>query len=281
MDGVTNSKTVFNAVGLQRAACRAAVPAFVVPMILTVCVYGQPEQHWVEDPRPVSKAIEILETECRCVITYEDPLYTASQVEDATARVRRDGKSTSRVFVPTSHFFEFAHDHPAATVARRNIAPSVEALLAAVHQSGTASRFRVDRSDTVLHVVPERGSILQVAVSLPDTEGRADRMVFALLDAVNKATGAEIVVGNIPMAHMVRSTIRVTANKEPAQQVLTRILQATGRKVTWHLFYDYTLKSYFLNLSFVDPARCPATGPCSGKDLGDTLDAISIRNQKR
>src|SRR2546426_6553565 len=45
----------------------------------------------VQDPRPLAKAIEILEEKYGFVITYEDPRYThPSEITDVTEKDRRD-----------------------------------------------------------------------------------------------------------------------------------------------------------------------------------------------
>jgi hypothetical protein len=129
-------------------------------IIAGVLTYGQVVERWIDDPRPLSQAIDILREQCRCVITYEDPQYEATQVVDVTQQVSRSPGSTNRVLVPRGTPFVFANKPLAAAKGPEDVVAASEALLDQFHHSGNPTRFRLDRSDTVLHVVPVKGSIL-------------------------------------------------------------------------------------------------------------------------
>src|SRR6266481_1560768 len=77
-----------------------ALMFLVVTGILTVATYAirgrgmqanRKVKLSVQDPRPLAKAIETLESRNGWIITYEDPRYVnESEIADVTASVRRD-----------------------------------------------------------------------------------------------------------------------------------------------------------------------------------------------
>jgi hypothetical protein len=231
------------------------------------------QARWFDGARPVSQAIDVLTAQCKCVITYEDPKYRADNVVDATERLSRSPAKTSRVYIPQGSPFLLAVASTAAVRDAHDLTPAVNALLAAYHGTGPDIRFRLDASDAVLHVVPAAGSVLNASVSMVENQASAEDMIAALLRTLSSSTNEQIAMGLAPMTHLKQSAVRISANGETGQSVLTRILAATGRKVSWRLFYDYTLKKYFLNLHFADPATCPAEPgrPCNP---GDILNVI-------
>lgn len=73
----------------------------------------------VEDPRPVAKAITLLESRFGWVITYEDPRYiNPADLSDVTEKVRRDlhkfkpGKAP-KVLIPKGGTLDFEYLHNA------------------------------------------------------------------------------------------------------------------------------------------------------------------------
>jgi len=48
--------------------------------------------------------------------------------------------------------------------------------------------------------------------------------------------------------NIVKRPIHVTMSHQPAQEVLTRILAAADQRLSWHLFYDVNLQTYFLTI---------------------------------
>jgi hypothetical protein len=216
-----------------------------------VAVATQTELHRIDDPRPVSKAIETLEQECYCAITYEDPRYGAEDVKDVTSQVRRDGRSEPKVFVPTRRTFEFLHTRPATVTGPGDIEPSVTAMLDAFHSSVSSTQFRIVRETAALHVVPVNGSVLDTRITLPETTGSAYKAVTAVLQAVSAATGTKMTFGVAPINAMASTFVTIAANQEPAGAVLSRLLAATGVNMSWQLNFDYGFNDYGLNIHVV------------------------------
>ena len=63
-----------------------------------------------DDPRPLAKALDMVEARCHCILTYEDPVYLTSQVVDVTAEGRKDGKLSPKVLIPRGHSFPFTYE---------------------------------------------------------------------------------------------------------------------------------------------------------------------------
>src|SRR5262245_59356678 len=89
----------------------------------------------VEDPRPVVKAIETLESKYGWVITYEDPRYANdSEIADTNLKIRKDpdnSKSSeiTKVLVPRGGALEFTYDVASDTNLPADPAMVVQKLL--------------------------------------------------------------------------------------------------------------------------------------------------------
>jgi hypothetical protein len=236
---------------------RARLPYVLIGSFsCAVTLSAQVEYHRVNDPRPVSQAIELLERECSCVITYEDPRYGSRDVDDVTTQVRRDKRSEPRVFVPRIRFFEFSHEPPRVIGNARDIEPSLTAMLAAFHDSGATERFRMVRDGAVEHVVPVQGSVLDTRLSPGDMNATAAMVIKTVLERVGARTGVKIRYGVVPSNIIEFKTVRVAAAEESAQQILTRSLAATGVSLSWRLNFDYATGDYVLNIHVV-PGKEP------------------------
>jgi hypothetical protein len=98
----------------------SATPIWAVALVAgvltdTVWVSGRqspkPLSISVVDPRPVAKAVELLEARYGWAITYEDPPYEHdSEIEDVTISVRKDGKVEPRVIVPRAGLLNYTYN---------------------------------------------------------------------------------------------------------------------------------------------------------------------------
>src|ERR1051326_6000590 len=97
--------------------------AMTAPFFLIISAFcGQDSQGTnqmklsVEDPRPVAKAIEMLEEKYGWVITYEDPRYVhESEIADVTLKVRRvldkyKPGEAPKVLIARGGVLEFTYD---------------------------------------------------------------------------------------------------------------------------------------------------------------------------
>ena len=235
-------------------------------------VSGQARQELVDGPRPVADAVSRLAEDCRCVITYEDPRWQKTDVEDVTDRVSRVKAPPRRTFGPKGGSFVFPYERPASLTGPRDMSAAVTTMLDWYKQTGAQSQFRVESAEDGVHVFPAQGSILDVRISLPELEGRTSDVLNEFLAELSKAAGQKVTLGSAPMGHLKSTKARVGSRNEPARRVLARLLSSAGRKVYWRLFNDYTLQFYALNLTLADPGRCAdKSGPC---DPGDTATSV-------
>lgn len=218
----------------------------------------------VDDPRPLAAALEQLEKRYGWAITYDDPPYLyASDIEDVTLAVRRDGDMTRRVLVPRGGRFRFEYSAPVDGGAP-NASSLLERLLEAYHLTGYPGMFRVIATGSVFHVVPSESrnasgvfapcvSLLDAKISIPDSERSVFSTVSAIIEAANTQLGARIGLGTVPVNLLMQRRTEERATNESARTVLVRTLESTHRKLSWRLFCDPGTNSQcFLNLHLVE-----------------------------
>ena len=246
--------------------------------------------HVATDGRPVAVALDFIRQRCRCVITYEDPIWDAAdqrQVSDISERLGRENVIRP-VIVPKTESFEFDLIAPRTIRGPDDWVPTVEKMLAAFHRATRGPvRFRVERAGTAIHVLPvgPQPSRLATRISISESENSADRLLTELLDRANETDAYPIMLGERPRDHFARSVIRLKADREPLRDVLQRLFQETGRKIAFHLNFDPTLNRYYLLARFADPATCTDLTPEQGRftqtdatvcrmDPGDSENAV-------
>ena len=219
----------------------------------------------VQGPRPMARAIEVLETRCGCVITYEDPRYVhASDLSEVTAQVRKDLNKfkpgeAPRVFVPKNEELAIDYDESTNTKPPDGIAPVVQLLIEKHAARGNAGRFRMEMSNQVIHVIPsgirnERGelaaqnSILDSVISLPATDRSGIQTLEAICAALTQTNGVRVIVGAVPLNIFFRYHDREGGISNKARDVLVNLLKGAGNDLSWQLFYDPGLKMYALNI---------------------------------
>lgn len=224
---------------------------------------------FVSGGRPLAAAIRELENRFEWVITYEDPPYEwAGDIEDATLAVSKVPNPTNRVWVPRLRSFAFSY--------RDTKDPRPNAMLSAMlrdyNLSGIGAEFRSIvsgpiASERVFHVVPtmsanERGiptprqSRLDVPVTLDGSERTGLELIEAVLGQVSAATGLRVAPGTVPINLLVQTKLRLSAENDPARDVLLRALAATGKRVSWRLLCGPDTKTCYFNVHFV-----PTPGP--------------------
>jgi hypothetical protein len=88
------------------------------------------------------------------------------------------------------------------------------------------------------HVVPQEGSLLDVSVTFRNRDGTAQGALVELLRAVTAARGVTLHEGARPFQPLIQIQLTLSASNETASDVLERILNSTGRKVSWSLLRD-------------------------------------------
>jgi len=202
-----------------------------------------PERLSVNDPRPLSAAVDLVERRCHCAITYEDPLWRSDDVA-------LSGPHWPAV-IPKGGLFTFdAPDLAANTPAQ--MAAAMAQVVRVFEQSGSGrGAFRVINDETVVHVVPRPDSILDTRVTIPLATRRLDDIVTMVLAEVERATGQKIELGTFPTNFFFQHRVEIEAKQEPAREVLVRALAASGRALSWRLFFGARMRQYYLNIQFV------------------------------
>lgn len=205
-------------------------------------------RHEIRDPRPIARAVSLVQRRCACVITYEDPPYGKEDVEDWTARVRRDGKREPKIFAPPERVLTIDDDEiPPRGRPSSEIGGFLKMLIAQFDRHPRAPRFAVLEGDKALHMIPASGSVLRLPITIPRTSASADKLVVSVIQAVGAVSGAHIGLNGMEQL-LSQTTTTVDAQAKPADDVLLQILNATGRRTSWQLLYDFQLRAYILNL---------------------------------
>ncbi len=221
----------------------------------------------VQDGRPVAKAIMILEAKYGWVITYEDPRYVhADDIADVTEKVRRDLHKYPRgrapkVLVPKGGALSFDYDDRSQTKLPRDPGVVVQQLLIAQAASANGGKFRMEKGDNIIHVIPTaikassgklaaHKSVLDAVITLPPKERNGLQALEAVCAAVSKATQTRVMVGTIPLNLFLQHKVEHGARSRKARQALVQLLQNVnhGMNLSWQLFYDPGMKIYVLNI---------------------------------
>ena len=202
-----------------------------------------PERLSVNDPRPLSAAVDLVERRCHCAITYEDPLWKSDDVALSGPQWP--------AMIPKGGPFTFdAPDLGATTPA--HMAAAMAQVVRAVEQSGSGrGGFRVTNDTTAVHVVPRFGSILDTPVTIAHATRRLDDVVAVALAEMERATGEKIELATFPINFFFQHRVQIEAQQEPARDVLVRALAASGRALSWRLFFSATMRQYYLNIHVV------------------------------
>jgi hypothetical protein len=199
----------------------------------------------------LAKAIDLIEHRCTCAITYEDPIYDSGTLVDWTPRVRRDGKAEPKIFGPPERMYSFDASGLGTTPGTDLDVAVLSAFVDSFNRHDGLDSFSVTETSGTLHVAPtdKPSSVLRVQVSIPDLNGTTFDGVVAVLAAVTAVTGRKVGIATAPM---LKGTLvhqeRVT---DSAERILSRLLQATGQRLSWRLLYDYGFEFYGLNVHTV------------------------------
>jgi hypothetical protein len=213
----------------------------------------------VDNPRPLAKAIEVLERRYGWIVTYEDPrVENSADLEDVTAAVRNS--PGPRVLIPKGSAFTFVYDKP---ILENNAqaGPILAALLTTYSTSGNPGEFRLLTSGNVYHVVPHavrnragqvvaQESVLDSRISLRMKDQSIEDVVTQILAAVSDQAGVRLQHGATPRNLLLQTRVDVEASREPARDVLVRVLAAAPRPLSWRLFFDPGLRIYAFNVHF-------------------------------
>lgn len=248
----------------------------------------------VDRARPLAEAVMALIDWSAQPISYEDPRYAyEADLEDITERVRKDlakypPGQPPKVIAPRGGKLSVSS-------ASNDVAAILDQLVQAENSSGRGARFRVERREEFLHVVPTDArdrdgnwaphpSVLDVPISLEAKDRTDYEMVEAICNAVTAAGDVQILLG-IGLWGGISSTsgpqrYRLGAESEPARDVLIRALKTLAPDrtlLTWVLFYEPGHSRYWLSLLPLSqeppPVRTPERSP---SPAGADSDPFSV-----
>lgn len=225
----------------------------------------------IDDPRPLSKAVDLLETRFGWYISYEDVPYLDDTnvwnvTDPAYAAAHPGAKALIPKTVPLTDVFAIN----AKTGVPDDPFTALNKLLAAHDNTGNPGKFTVHQANGMFQIVPvatrNRTGMsvsvtpqLDTAVSFPS----ANRTVKETVDLLCQAIG--VPSGVFPANVFLQARVTTGALNEPARDVLLRTLsQATansGRKMTWQLLCSFdTVQPCYLNFHFVMKEVTDPTG---------------------
>ena len=224
----------------------------------------------VEDPRPVVKAIETLESKYGWVITYEDPRYVNdSEIADTNLKIRKDpdnSKSSeiTKVLVPRGGALEFIYDVAPDTKLPADPAMVVQKLLDAQAARGNGGRFRLETNGQIMHVIPtaiknsagelvHQESALDTLISLPSGERTVLQKLESICAAISRAINIPVILGAIPDHWFHQFQDQRGAENQRARDILVNTFETIGHgtDLSWWLYYSPTDKRYLLHIHFV------------------------------
>ena len=203
----------------------------------------------VNDPRPLSKAIEIIETRCHCVVSYEDPQWQLDQVLDVSGLVQRTADAP-RTRVPNGRPFTFTLDRSASLSTPDELHATLRRLLSTFERSGGLGSFQVIKGAEAFHVTPKTGSVLDAMINVPKGTRSIAEMISMILKTAGQRTGTVIELATGPLG-LLKKPVDMESQNQLARDVLVRALNSTGERLSWQLFYDFGMKKYYLNLHSV------------------------------
>jgi hypothetical protein len=229
---------------------------------------------FVEEPRPVAAAVKVLEANCGCVITYEDPRYFHDgEVADVTQSVRKDldkyrPGEAPRVIVPKGGALAVDYDAFPGTKAPINTLATIQQLLNNHANAGGSGRFRVEQQGEIFHVIPNafknysgemtpQQSLLDTVISLSPEERSGTQTLKALCSAISQQSQALVLVGTIPVNRFLHYRDNRELKSEKARDALVDLLRSVDPKgnLSWQLLGGPGPDPYYLNIHRVTPLR--------------------------
>jgi hypothetical protein len=235
----------------------------------------------VNDPRPLSVALDALEVVAGIPINYEDPPYeNVADLQDVSTEQQRAAKPGFRLLVPRSGRVTAQVQQPVSgKPSESDVILNVDLLLGVYRQNGLPGEFKIEQANGMIYVTPTKvlaanGSIRDVVspmtalVTVPYARRNVAETAEAIFDALYKATGLRIVIGTFPFWST--DVVSFGAAQEPARAALARLFAQTGRgPLSYRLTFDprpdpMRIFDYMINVQqtgYASPTAPPGLGP--------------------
>jgi hypothetical protein len=293
--------------GVAMRLCRLLITVFAflaangVPILAQTPAVGSTSKVIsVNDPRPLSKALEALEHEYWIPITYEDPEYVhLSDTQDVTEAVSKHPENGVRVIIPKGGSFQFQYaiknDKP-----QENIKSLIQRMLAE-HAAQGGPIFDVQerlvknqKNGTEWHVIPVRFrnasgqfvdqlALLDNIVNIQQGKRGILDIIGDMCQQLSQVSGRRVGIGLVPMNVLGGYEVDYGATNRRARDVLAELLDKPGR-MAWQLFYDPGQHVYMLNIHVVanlSTSRFSAVRSPSAPPSGAKLSATTSPSQPR
>jgi hypothetical protein len=242
-------------------------------LILTLLVGFQghsqttaPEQYWkqakvsetngnvqiqVNSPRPITQVLEALQEKYRWVVNYEDPQFTA-----AVDQVEQPG-TNGKLILPTGGKFEV--EFPAKSPDEEK---TLRSLVDSYNRSKNPGRFELRTANSLFYIVgtgahDNKGAIANqtVVLDLPVTPSAEEHTITDALNEICEQISAQshitVIVGISPRNVLDHNSVKLSATKAPAREVIQQCFEASHHKLYWRLLYDASSERYLLNIHSV------------------------------
>jgi hypothetical protein len=244
--------------------CGAAAATHISPALCAT----HPQTLTIEDPRPIAKALELLQSKYGYVVTYEDPRYTyEGDLKDVSQQMTGsvDPRHRIRTLVPVGGAVNISV--PTTAIDSRTLTPVLSQLLQSHAALQKGGHFRLLEEGGVFHVIPTevqdrsgnwqpQSSLLDSTITVPKlTNADGMTMLDAICESLTRGSGARVLVGTVPVNMLMQHRGDLEANSEVARAVLLRALAFSSPQLSWSLLYDAGLQIFVLNVSLIEKPR--------------------------
>lgn len=216
----------------------------------------------------VVKALDQMEQAFGSAVNYEDVRYEhpddLEAVTDPRVRAYIGGRPSR---VPRKGTLVVAFDDSTSEPAR---VTHLNSLLAAYRQAGLPGDFRVEIANGMLYVVGTKVkggdgrlrdliSPMSILVDVPFGRRTVIETVALIAEAVSKAGGVRVLVGQVPFA---AELVSFEARREAARDAIARLFREAHpeRQTSYRMLFDTLVSSYMLNLNALPPNVPPTDG---------------------
>lgn len=244
-------------------------------LVLSCLTFGRNQGGWalkldLEDPRPMAKALQLLAQKTGWRITYEDlPLIHSSDYVDKTD-FKAAQKTAARILLPIGGRINTVLVIP-SDLSKTNALQLINNLIDNYVAMGNTGMFAIRESPGAFHVIPVMAKnangksvnvvpLLDARISFPQKERTAHETLLEFCGALQRARGTRVLLMNSPMKLLTNRREKVEATNEMAREVLLRLLDSTGVRLTWHLYWDPGLLAFGLNIDVVMVEELTPTG---------------------
>jgi hypothetical protein len=219
------------------------------------------------DPRPLAQAIQAVSEEYGWVVDYEDPVYSDSDLIDATnPEWRASHPDAPGVKGIRGGAFQCDYDEPSAFASIAGEAMTLEKIVSEYNRSGNSGKFILrDEGEVYLNpsfpgfksltihrfsIVGSFG-ILDTPVSIPTEKRSAQATIDLILKQLSSKSRMKVFDGGAANNLLMNSEVTVGGENVPARDLVIQTLNATQRPQYWRFLYDPGARIYALNIHTV------------------------------